>query len=412
MARPHADWLKAYIEFASYSEAPTHMHFWAGVSAVAGALRRKVWIDQKFFRWYANQYIVLVAPPGIVSKSTTTNIAMSMLREVPGIRFGPDVVTWPALVQAFAASAESFEWDNAFHPMCAMTLEASEFGNLVRPDDPEMIDLLISLWDGKQGTFQKVTKTSGTDEVVNPWINLIACTTPSWIAGNFPEHMIGGGFTSRCLFVYTERKSKLVAYPSLVVPEGHAERRAALVDGLVHIAENLAGPYTLTPDALAWGTAWYERHYTSGHGALDDSRFGGYLARKQTHIHKLAMVLAAATRDELVIHGDDLALADRMISDLEEDMPKVFAHIGRTPSSQHAERLIAYVRKHRILPFDTLYRAFHSHFPNPKDFEAAIAGGVRSGQLRMVSADGKIFLAAVGEPPAANSPTQLQATPA
>ena len=50
-------------------------------------------------------------------------------------------------------------------------------------------------------------------------------------------------------------------------------------------------------------------------------RFGGYLARKQTHIHKLAMVLAASRRDELLIDEEDLALAAKMMTDLEQDMP-------------------------------------------------------------------------------------------
>ncbi|MEM5734298.1 hypothetical protein AAEI00_21825, partial [Shewanella algae] len=75
-----------------------------------GALRRKVWIPQGYFNWYCNMYIVMVAPPGIVAKSTTTNIAMQLLRRVPGIKFGPDIVTWQALVTAFADANESFPY--------------------------------------------------------------------------------------------------------------------------------------------------------------------------------------------------------------------------------------------------------------------------------------------------------------
>jgi hypothetical protein len=123
-------------------------------------------------------------------------------------------VTWQALVSAFAESTMSFEYQGEFYPMSALTIESSEFGNLLNPQDTEMIDLLVSLWDSKQGAFHKKTKASGNDIVENPWINLIACTTPSWIAGNFPEYMIGGGFTSRCIFVYAEKKAQLVAYPS------------------------------------------------------------------------------------------------------------------------------------------------------------------------------------------------------
>ena len=98
MSRHFPDWLAAYVQYASFSEAPTRMHFWSGVSAIAGALRRRVWIDQAYFKWTPCFYIVLVAPPGIVSKSSTAAIAMSLLREVPGINFGPDVVTWGAIV--------------------------------------------------------------------------------------------------------------------------------------------------------------------------------------------------------------------------------------------------------------------------------------------------------------------------
>lgn len=217
--RNYADWLTAFMDYASYGEAPRHLYFWTGVSAIAGALRRKVWIDQAYFKWFPNFYIILVAPPGIVSKSTTAGIGMSLLRKVPGIKFGPDVVTWPALVSAFADATEGFEYGGAIHTMSALTLESSEFGNLLNPQDKDMVDLLVALWDGKPGTFEKKTKHSGNDTIENPWINLIACTTPSWIAGNFPEYMIGGGFTSRCIFVYADQKAKYVAYPGLRVPK-------------------------------------------------------------------------------------------------------------------------------------------------------------------------------------------------
>ncbi|MFM9816213.1 hypothetical protein ACKI16_48010, partial [Streptomyces scabiei] len=64
-----------------------------------------------------------------------------------------------------------------YMPMCALTLEASEFGNLVNPTEREALDLFVSLWDGKSGAFKKLTKGSGTDDVENPWISIIACTT-------------------------------------------------------------------------------------------------------------------------------------------------------------------------------------------------------------------------------------------
>jgi len=40
MARKLDDWLKNYLVYAGVTEAPQRMHFWAGVGAIAGALRR------------------------------------------------------------------------------------------------------------------------------------------------------------------------------------------------------------------------------------------------------------------------------------------------------------------------------------------------------------------------------------
>lgn len=377
------DWLTAFLDYASHSEAPRHMHFWCGVSAVAGALRRKVWIDQAYFRWYSNMYICLVAPPGIVSKSTTASMSMNLLRRVPGIKFGPDVVTWPALVSAFAESTEGFEYNGDIHVMSAMTLESSEFGNLLNPQDKEMVDLLVSLWDGKQGEFKKNTKHSGNDTVQNPWINLIACTTPAWIAGNFPEYMIGGGFTSRTIFVYAEEKARYVAYPGLKVPKDLDRFAEKLVEDLTEISQ-LVGEYKLSPAAVRWGERWYENHYSVRAANLDPERFGGYLARKQTHIHKLSMILAASQGDSLLIEPEHLEIAHNMVTDLEPDMQFVFSKIGRSEASLYTERLVTFVHAKGKVGYQEAYRHVHTHFPSMRDFEDIVAGCVRAGYIKLL----------------------------
>lgn len=386
------------MEYASFSEAPKHMHFWTAVSTIAGALRRHVWIDMAYFRWHPNFYIILVAPPGIVSKSTTAGIGMSLLRKVPDIKFGPDVVTWQALVTGFAESTMSYEYEGEFHAMSALTIESSEFGNLLNPQDKEMIDLLVNMWDGKTGAFEKKTKGSGNDSVENPWINLIACTTPAWIAGNFPEYMIGGGFTSRCIFIYAEKKAKLVAYPQQIVPADLRTMAQKLIEDLSQISI-LVGEYVLTPDALEWGNNWYANHYAAKHLHLDDDRFGGYLARKQTHIHKLAMVLAAAEGDQLRVTAEHLAVASQMVTDLEPDMQFVFSKIGKSEDAIYAERLIWYVTKRGGCLYQEAYRFVHSHFPKMQDFESIITGAIRSGYLKLIQKGSEMWLMPGAEKP-------------
>lgn len=380
-------WLDSFVEFAGIGEAPARMYFWTGVSAIAGALRRQVWLDFKQFKWYPNFYIVLVAPPGIVSKSTTAGIGMDLLRDVPDVVFGPSVVTWQALVAKFSEATKSFELNGAWYPMSAMTLESSEFGNLLNPQDKQMIDLMVALWDGKEGVFEKSTRHSGNDAIENPWINMIACTTPSWIAGNFPEYMIGGGFCSRTIFVYADQKERYNPYPDEVIRMDYQEQRTKLVQDLTHIG-SLKGEMKLSPEAREWGKGWYDRHYTSKHEHLEGGRYGGYLARKQTHIHKLAMVLSAAESDSLYIEQVHLELADTMVSDLEQDLPMVFNQIGQSSEAVVADRMLGWLVSKGACLYQELYKRFHSNFAGFREFENVLAGLVASGLVLKVQVAG------------------------
>jgi hypothetical protein len=387
------DWLSAYMEYSRHSEAPDKFHFWTGISVLAGALRRKVWIDQGYFQWTPNFYIVFVAPPGIVSKSTTASIGMRLLRQVGGIKFGPDAVTWQALAQSLAQSTELFEVPGReeYFSMSAITIVSSEFGTFLNPNDREMVDVLVSLWDGQVGAWSKATKTQGNDSIENPWINIIACTTPDWIAGNFPEYMIGGGFTSRTVFVYAEKKRQLVAYPKKHLPKDFEEFGRRLVHDLEIISTSMAGEFTLSQEAEDWGETWYEEHYAKRPAHLDNERFAGYLARKQTHIHKLAMILSAAHKNALILEKKDLENANSLISILEHDMPKVFANIGKTDDSRDTDTLIRYLNNRGPTERVEVYRQLFTRIKF-KDFQAIIESCILAGFVRQTNKNGTIYL--------------------
>lgn len=383
--RNYPDWLKAFTEYTKFGEAPKCMYFWAGVSAVAGALQRKVWLDMGYFSWYPNFYICFVAPPGVATKSTTMGSSMGLLRQVPGVRFGPDVVTMQALITDMADNQQTFEYQGLIHTCSTLTVAASEFGNLLDPKDRGMTDMLTHLWDGVS-VLDKKTKGAGSDVVQNPWLNLLACTTPAWLEGNFPEYMIGGGLTSRFLFVYADKKQQYVAYPNLV---GHAsirEMEPKLIEDLIAI-NSLVGPFRLTNEAIAFGQDWYVDHHKNffvHRPELNDERFGGYKARKQAHVHKLAMVLCAATASDMVISREHLELAVAMVTDLEPDMHHVFQRIGRGKHADVSERFLSYIGKHpQGLALEKAYAFIHASIPSEREFMDLLEGLVRSGKIRL-----------------------------
>jgi len=386
--RKLSNWITSYLEYACVTEAPKRMHFWSSISALAGAVRRKVWIDMRRFCWYPSFYIVFVAPPGIVAKSTTSDIAMSILKEVPGIKFGPNNITWQALVTAFSNASESFNWPEGsgdWHPMSPLTFSAAELGSLVNLQDRDMVNLLIELWDGKK-SYDKVTKTSGNDSIEAPWINLIGCTTPHWIADNMPPATIGGGLSSRCVFIFADTKERYVAYPDEVIEDkADAKLRAALIHDLEYVATTLKGPFVISEEARIWGREWYRTFWETAHSRMDDQMLEGYAARKQTHMHKLAMMLSISERDDLIITRDNLELASTMLTDIENDMPRVFARIGRTEQSLQSERFINFIAKHGPIEYGRAYMMIHAHFPDFRDFEGVMNGALRSNQIQLAT---------------------------
>jgi hypothetical protein len=386
--RNFPNWLKAYVAFTADSESPDDFHFWTGVATVAGALRRRVWIDMRKFQWTPNFYIILVGPPGIATKSTSIRTGIRMLEQVPGIHFGPPSITWQKLADVLASSVEHMKLvlptgEEVFYPMSCLTISVSELGTFLKIDDTSLVDVLVDLWDGQLSTFGHSTKTSGSVEIKNPWLNIIGCTTPAWLKANFPEHLIGGGLTSRIVFVYGEKKRKLVAYPDEVMPDAdYHEMERKLVEDLKQIAL-MQGPMILTPEARAWGHAWYAKHWTApraNHMASD--RYQGYLSRKQTHIHKIAIILCAARSNSMFIHDTDLHEASLLLESAEPHMLKVFESIGVVDESRRANELEKFVRAHGWLSADQLY-TFVRNIMTQKDYEEALKSAVRAGTFKV-----------------------------
>lgn len=390
------NWLKAYMEYTAYNEAPEHFHFWTGVGVIAGALRRKVWIDMRYFQWSPNFYIVLVAPPGIVNKSTTIGIGKELLDAVEGIHFGPSTITWQSLITDLAACAESVPMSaTTFQTMSNLTFVISELGTFVDFSDRRMIDVLVDLWDNRPGAWEKSTKMFGKESVVNPWMNILGATTPAWLADNLPVSMIGGGFTSRCIWLFSSKKKCHIAYPQRQVTPAKLDKlKEDLINDLRIIAE-LKGEFQLTEDAYQFGEAWYEKHSLKleANDAEHDT-YGGYHARTQTQLHKLAMVISASQRSDLVISRQDLETAAHLVDALEHDIPKVFKTLHATAEMGKAHELVAIVQKHGQIRRAELYQKYFFHSMTAKEFGESLQAASEAGYITQVQSGFTVWVKA------------------
>lgn len=397
MSRNVANWLQGYIEYTKHLESPDIFHLWAAIGTIAGALEGKVWIDQGYFKWKPNFFIIFVAPPGVVSKSTTLGVGMSMLRQVDGVHFGPESASWQAVTDAFMDAAIIVPGMTPGN-MAALTIEASELGTFLDPTNREMIDVLCRLWDGQDTPWQRRIRSEGISEIANPWINFLGCTTPGWIEENFPEYAIKGGFTSRTIFVYADKKRQFVAYPKLRMDSAGDEfkrLRIHLINDLRTI-HKIVGEYVLTDEALEWGIAWYKRHWETDNKYLDMEIHGGYIARKQTHVHKVAMILAAAETADLCITKEHLIQAEQMVSSLEATLPQVFSQMVDNRDAQHTALIIKIIQANpKGVKRRALWRKLIMQM-SQDDFRNAIMGAIAADYIKEYTVGDEPYYRATG----------------
>lgn len=273
--------------------------------------------------------------------------------------------------------------------MSCLTIPVSELGTLLKLEDSALVDVLVDLWDGQLSSWGHRTKTQGETEIRNPWLNILGCTTPAWLRAHFPDNLIGGGLTSRIVFVYGDTKRALVPYPDeQMKDEDYRKLEEQLVDDLKEIA-SMVGPMSLSEEARKWGREWYEKHWTSEkplHMASD--RYSGYLARKQTHIHKLAIILAAARKSSRVIEKEQLIEANDLLNAVEPHMLKVFESIGVVDEAKHIAEIVAFVRAHEWLPSEEIWRLV-MNLMSHKEFDTALKAAVMGGLLKVEIREGK-----------------------
>ena len=327
------NWITSYLTYTNENESPAEFHAWIAVSTIAGILRRNVWFDMGYFNLYPNLYMILVSPAGVCKKSTAMRIARPMMAEVPGINFSVDSTSRERLIQDLAGAHQDGQ--------SAMTAHQSEFASLFARSGIDMVVFLTDIYDCPIEWTHK-TKSTGTNTIKSPFLNMVGGTTPDWIARALPLDTIGIGLTSRIIFVYSNTPRVRPAFPTLSSAQ---HQLVPLLQTDLTTISTLNGQFRLASDAKDWYEQWYqtERH-TERQKA--DSRTAGYFERKPMHLLKVAMCMSAARKDELLIEMRDIEDAMAMLHSSEEGMPHVFAAVGKNPLAVDIEAILVNIFMH------------------------------------------------------------------
>lgn len=301
-------WLDLYLEYTAKLESPTIYHKWVGLATLGHALGRRVWFPRsdKFPVFGAQMMVVLVGGSGIVRKTTAMNAGIDLFHALP-VPYGYNIL--PSRTSAQKLIQEMTPVDENGDPMDAVALiVAPELGSFFSKEsfNETMATHIIPLNDAPHGLFNydtmafadrtfKVKFMGWEEDLVNPCLGMIGCTTESGIARELPDAMLQGGFFGRTLWVWANETDRPLN-PLLTIESenGNQAMIRHVVNGL-HWATCLQGPMRLNKEAETKFTRWYnsaERRAELEH--KDDGLQTGYWPRKDSHILRVAMILNVA----------------------------------------------------------------------------------------------------------------------
>ena len=58
-------WLDSFMEYCDGMESPKEWLLWSGISTLSATIKRNCYIWYRGIKFFPNQYVILVGPPGI-----------------------------------------------------------------------------------------------------------------------------------------------------------------------------------------------------------------------------------------------------------------------------------------------------------------------------------------------------------
>jgi len=387
--REAGNWIAAYLEYTKESESPDAYHVWTALSSIASVARRNVWLDQGIYLLYPNLYVALVGPPGRTGKSTAIRMGRRLITQVPGIVMGPDSCSREQLIRKMAESK--------LNNQCCLTLHSTEFSSIIDLSGIQMIQFLTDVYDcdyfNPKGWAYE-TKTSGKDYLVNPYLNMLVGTTPSYIADSMPDNVIGHGFTSRTVFIYGDKERQINPRPK--------EADRGLVAALIRDLQRVAGvfgefrwdcncPNECTCERET-GKKTYDTFYRGLYTSIPpDYRLEGYHWRKKIHVLKVAMLLSLAERDNLVLDSKIITASNQFLDIIEGPMSRTFSAVGKYERASDLERIGSQIVAAGGMPVSDMFR--RNYFAGAEqDLRSIISSLSSMGIIKLVQQNGSEYL--------------------
>ena len=410
MARKFKDFVQASVDAIKDSPIPKPFAKWTALSAVAGALGRRVWFPMANYNIGSNLFIILIAPPGrnksvslilpfskVFSRLTNpvgagpedhnfnSGLADYGLKDYPLYSIQDRITPEKLAVDMTKVTRMDMRLGNIENEFqffdSSLTLVTSEFGTFMGRNERYLQMFLTDMWDAKDSYSHK-TKTAGEYLIQGPCLNWIACATPTQFVDNLPEDAKSQGLLSRIIPVFYEGERIPQDLRQKVISEHTIND---LRNDLSLIAK-MHGPMQFDNETFEIAN---QDIYDNIQPEPTDPHLSEYCQRRVSHFLKVAMSVSAARSSSRFITKEDWETTKEIMFDMEKDMPRALEGFGMAKTGRIAHDMKVWLdatlsssgKNHMQLRF--FKRELLRKIQNPGELDQTIKAMQDSGYIKL-----------------------------
>jgi hypothetical protein len=381
-----ADFFSAYIHYVRDQEPPNIFNRWAAIVSLGAFLERDVWFKHGHFTVFPNLYVMLLGKSG--TRKTRAIKLVKKLIQTAGY----------STIAADKTSKEKFLIDLSMQNLNGTNghdILDSVFGNREFETTPCFImadefnsffgnDVLsfvadLGVFFDYEGVYRNRLKNSKSVEIPNPIISILTGNTPTMLCKTFPPEVLGQGFFSRLLMVYSDVMPwKRNTFP----PEPDSMETAELVNWLKVTKSKLMGEINI--DLTARNLL--DKLYKSFKG-LEDVRFESYSNRRFEQLIKLCVLHAIADNKRSI---DELCVirANTVLTYTERFMSKGLGEFGRAKNADASHKIIEFIgAANKVVAVSDIWKQVRQDLDNINQLSEILRGLVSAQVIQQVRVD-------------------------
>ena len=409
MARRFKDFIQASVDAVKDSPIPIPFAKWTALSAVSGALGRRVWFPMPNYNIGSNLFVILIASPGR-NKSVSLILPFSKvfsrltspvgateddhnfnsgldeygLRKYPLYTIQDRITPEKLAVDMTKVTRLDLRLCTEENPEfydSSLTLVTSEFGTFMGRNERYLQMFLTDMWDAKDSYSHK-TKTAGEYIIQGPCLNWIACATPTQFVDNLPEDAKSQGLLSRIIPVFYEGEK---------IPQDL--RQKVISEHTINDLRNDLSKIALMRGPMEFERDAFEVANTDIFDGIQpeptDPHLSEYCQRRVSHFLKVAMSVSASRSSSCKISKDDWTITKEIMFDMEQNMPKALEGFGMAKTGRIAHDMKVWLdatlstsgKNHMQLRF--FKRELLRKIQNPGELDQTIKAMQDSGYIKL-----------------------------